>query len=175
MRAALLIERAVVRRSDRQVEVVVPVAVAAGCQEVVEVCLPIGNGDGLHIRRQNTCACQQYIGPAEAFPLLRRWAALLKSYRDLLSGWHAPVCTCAASDIVRLNDAYPHWAGPDERQGIFILRFRGRCCWRVFSVLPDFLLPRCTYPASVRDRAVAACVRGEAGLGVAKSTVGVGL
>ena len=101
-----------------------------------------------------------------------------KPYRDLISGWRPPECVCGESDEAMLHDAYPHWAGPGERQEIPLLRFRGRRCRRVFSVLPDLLLSCCSYPASVRDQAVARYVRGEGTyeeiareLGVAKSTV----
>ena len=102
----------------------------------------------------------------------------VKSYRELTSGWRSSECVCAEADVAMVHDGYPHWAGPGEEKAILILRFRGRDCRRVFSVLPDILLPGCSYPAAVRDRAVAAYVRGQGtyeeiarGLGVAKSTV----
>ena len=62
--------------------------------------------------------------------------------------------------------------------GFVRFRCRRRGCGGVLSVVADLWLPRCSYPAATRDRAVAAYVSGHgtyeaiaAEIGVAKSTV----
>lgn len=102
----------------------------------------------------------------------------IKAYRDIGRHWSPPSCLAGDGDASRLHDVYSHWAGPGQKEPLPILRFRGRRCGQVVSVLPDILLPRCSHPAAVRDRAVAAYVTGQgtyeqvaAQVGVAKSTV----
>ncbi|MDE3074835.1 MAG: hypothetical protein KGJ86_05355 [Chloroflexota bacterium] len=102
----------------------------------------------------------------------------IKAYRQLCRTWTPSACLAGDGDAVKLHDAYAHWAGPDQKEPIPILRFRGRRCWCVVTVLPDLLLPGCSHPAEVRDRAVEAYVTGQgtyeevaAEVGVAKSTV----
>jgi transposase-like protein len=101
----------------------------------------------------------------------------IKACRDGLRSWAPARCPRCGGDRVRPHDTYLHEAEPGQRP-LEIPRFRcGRCGAR-FSVLPDALLPRCSYPALVRDRAVQRYVRGEAPyeaiaaeMGVSKSTV----
>jgi hypothetical protein len=103
----------------------------------------------------------------------------IKAYRERGRWWRPPQCVCvAASDLVSRHSAYGHGVEPGNQETIRVWRFRGKGCRKVFSVLPDLLLPHCTYPAEVRDQAVIAYVRGEgtygeiaARFGVAKSTV----
>lgn len=102
----------------------------------------------------------------------------IKAYRELCRRWTPPACLAGDGDAVRLHDTYPHGAALSQQEPIRILRFRGRRCGCVVSVLPDLLLPGCSHPAEVRDRAVLAYVTGKgtyeevaAEVGVAKSTV----
>jgi transposase-like protein len=102
----------------------------------------------------------------------------IKAYRELWRRWTPPGCLAGDGDAAKLHDGYAHWAGPDQKEPLRIVRFRGRRCWCVVAVVPDLLLPGCSHPAEVRDRAVEAYVTGQGTyqevateVGVAKSTV----
>lgn len=103
----------------------------------------------------------------------------IKSYRQRWRHWFPARCPACSGGCLRAHDHYRHGAEPGE-EPLWIQRFRcrQRGCGQRVTVLPDLLLPRCSYPAGVRDRAVAAYVTGQdtyeeiaAKLGVAKSTV----
>jgi transposase-like protein len=103
----------------------------------------------------------------------------IKSYRQRFRTWWPARCPGCGGARLRAHDVYSHGAEPGaEPVSIQRFRCRGRGCQQRVSLLPDVLLPRCSYPAAVRDRAVAAYVNGRgtyeeiaAEIGVSKSTV----
>ncbi|HQT96084.1 MAG TPA: DUF1804 family protein [Thermoanaerobaculaceae bacterium] len=104
--------------------------------------------------------------------------ATIKSYRQRCRTWWPSRCPGCGGNHLRAHDDYPHGAEPGA-EAVSIQRFRcsSGCKLRV-SVLPDVLVPRCSYPAEVRDRAIQAYVNGQgtyeaiaAEVGVSKSTV----
>ena len=104
----------------------------------------------------------------------------IKSYRERSRSWAPAQCPVCGDQRLRPHDQRPHGALTPADAPLMLDRFRcrGRLCQARVTVLPDLLLPHCSYPAEVRDRAVWAYVNGQgtyeeiaARVGASKSTV----
>jgi transposase-like protein len=102
----------------------------------------------------------------------------IKACRERSRHWRPARCPGCGQEGLGWHGRYGHGGEPGDAQGLLIERFACGACRRSLSVLPDLLLPRASYPAPTRDRAVTTYVTGQATyaaiareLGVSQSTV----
>jgi transposase-like protein len=97
----------------------------------------------------------------------------VKSCRERGRHWRPACCPACGRERPRWHGAYAHGGEPGDRQGLRVERFVCAGCRQVVGVLPDLLLRGASYPASTRDRAVAAYVTGRATYAAIAREVGV--
>lgn len=93
-------------------------------------------------------------------PIVMHLGARIKEYRELSPGWLPPGCLLCGKGPVRRHQLRERTGEPGGAK-LWTYRYRCRRCGRVFAVLPDVMVVGAWYPASVRDQAVEAYVRGE--------------
>ncbi len=90
--------------------------------------------------------------PGVVLYIVMHLGSSIKAYRDLCRRWTPAGCLAGDGDTVKLHGTYAHWAGPDQKEPIQILRFRGRRCCCVVT----FCRTCCCRTAVTRRRSATA-------------------
>ena len=102
-------------------------------------------------------------------------ADCIEPYRQRSWHWSPSECPACGGCLLWPHDRYAHGGEPGDADPVRIQRFPcgGRGYAVRVTILPDLLLPRCSYPAEVCERAVAAYVNGQGTYEQVAAAVGV--